>query len=199
MSPRWIARAVRPAVRCALGSVILAAGTARADTVVLRKGAPVEGAVVSVDAEHVVVDTASGRVRLPRSNVASIEFEAPGLPLKVELRNVRSDDAVDVFVNGEAVLQEARESGSWIDLTPKLKDGNNALRLRIRNDRGTWAYRLALRINGEIVPLACGTPFRPDDPCRCCGKEGRELGVLDDLPTVWLFVDRGLGKAEVLP
>ncbi len=155
--------------------------------------------MVAVDAEHVVVDAAGGRVRLPRSNVASIEFAARDLPLKVELRNLRSDDAVDVFVNGEVVLQEAREGGSWVDLTPRLKDGNNALRLRIRNDRGTWAYRLALRINGEIVPIACGTPFRPDDPCRCCGKEGRELGVLDDLPTVWLFVDRGLGKAEVLP
>jgi hypothetical protein len=190
----------RSAAGCVLiGSLLVGAVRARADTVVMRRGSPVEGTVVSVDAERVVVETGSGRVLLSRSEVASIEFTPSNPPLRVELRNLRSDDAVEVLLNDEVVLEEAREGGGWVDLTPKLKDGNNALRLRIRNDRGTWAYRLALRINDRVVPVACGTPFRPADPCRCCGKNGHELGVLDDLPPVWIFVDRGLGKAEVLP
>ncbi len=179
--------------------VTAAFGLVLADTVVRRRGPDIEGTVISVDGDHVVIETPSGRMRLPRAEVAAVQFASPAPALKVEIRNVRSDDAVDVLLNDEVVVREAGEGGEWVDLTPKLKEGNNALRLRIRNDRGTWAYRLSLRLNGEVVPLACGTPLRTNDPCTCCGKEGRETGIVDDLPVLWIHVDRALGKAEVLP
>jgi hypothetical protein len=181
---------------------LTAAGTAWADLVVRRDNSRVEGEVVSVDATSVVVRSGTNQLRLNRSEVASIVFdakEAPPPPLKVELRNVQADDAVSVFLEGEPVLADASGQGEWIDLTPKLKNGNNALRLSIRNDRGGWAYRLSLRINGKLTSLACGIPHRNDAPCRCCGKTGNEIGTIDDLPPVWIHVDQGFGRAEVLP
>ncbi len=189
-----------PAVGIALLS-LSSIVTVRADVVTRRDGAQVEGDVVSVDASAVLVKTERGVVRLDRASVASIQFleSAAVRPIKVEIRNVKSDDSIDVLLNDEPVLVGGREGGDWIDLTPKLKDGNNALRLRIRNDRGTWAYRLNLRLNGKVTVLSCGTPLRPDDPCRCCGKTGREVGIIDDLPVIWVNVDRALGRAEVLP
>lgn len=173
-----------------------------ADVVVRRNGSQVEGQVLSVDATSVVVKTARGNLRLERAEIESIQFvksDAVAPPLRVEIRNVQSDDEVDVLFDGETVIRGAREGGDWIDLTPLLKDGNNELRLRIRNDRGTWAYRLSLRINGVVTPIECGTPNRSDDPCRCCGKTGVEKGIIDDLPIVWIHVDRALGRAEVEP
>ena len=173
-----------------------------ADTVSRRDGSTVEGEVLSLDGQKVVVRTSSGTVSLLREEVASIHFvesEALRPPLKVEIRNIRSDDSVDVLLGDEVVLREGREGGSWIDLTSKLKDGNNPLRLRIHNDRGTWAYRLSLRVNGTVSTLSCGKPLDRNYPCRCCGKTGLESGIIEDLPTIWLFVDRESGTAEILP
>lgn len=161
-----------------------------------------EGEVVSLDAEELVIRTADGLQRLPRSDVRSIEFltgEPIPPPLKVEVRNVRSDDSIDLLLDDEVVIQDAREGGRWIDLTPKLKNGNNPLRLRIRNDRGTWAYRWHLRINGRVTSMSCGVPYDRNNPCTCCGKTGLEKGVIDDLPIVWIFVDRESGRADVVP
>lgn len=172
-----------------------------ADTIARRDGSTVEGEVLSVDGQKIVMRTSSGTVSLPRREVVSIHFsesEALLPPLKVEIRNIRSDDSVDVLVNDEIVLREGREGGSWIDLTSRLKEGNNALRLRIHNDRGTWAYRLGLRVNGVVSTLSCGKPLDRSHPCRCCGKTGTESGIIEDLPIVWLFVDRQAGSAEIL-
>ena len=174
----------------------------RADVVEKRSGGSLEGDLVSVDTSYVLIRVAGEIVRLPRSQVSAIRLGGDQTvvpPLKVEIRNVRSDDSIDVLLDDEIVLRDAREGGDWIDLTPKLKSGNNPIRLRIRNDRGTWAYRLSLRINGAVTPLACGTPQKREDPCRCCGKTGLEQGIVDDLPVVWLNVDRALGRAEVMP
>lgn len=175
-------------------------GTApAADTVVRRDGSRVEGDVLSVDAHDVIVQTSEGRVSVPRQKVDSILFaEPPAPPLKVEIRNVRSDDTLDVFVEGNLVLRDAREKGEWTDITPLLKDGNNNVRLRIHNARGIWAYHLNFRINGVVSEIACGTPLDLNGPCTCCGKTGRELGEIDDLPLIWLHVDRPLGTAEIL-
>ncbi len=175
---------------------------ARADRVTGERGDVVEGHVLSVDEESVVVETTEGRIRLRRSAVQAIEFgewsqEAP--PLRVEIRNVRSDDAVDVYLHDELVIERAREGGEWVDLTDRLKNGNNPIRLRIHNARAGWAYHLNVRINGVPSTLRCGTPLRPDQACRCCGKTGRELGEIDDLPVIWLYVDRELGFAEIVP
>ena len=191
---------MKPLLLCAL--VALAASPSAADVVVRRDGGRIEGTVLSVDGEAVVVKTDRGTSRVPREEVASIAFDAsaaPAPPLRVEIRNVSSDDALDVLLGDEVVIRDASEGGAWVDLTPRLKDGNNALGLRIRNERGAWAYRLHVRINGAITPIACGTARRREDPCRCCGKKGTEIGVIDDLPQVWIHVDRALGRAEVLP
>jgi hypothetical protein len=172
--------------------------TAAADTVVTRDGARLTGRVVSVDAASVVFESATGSRTIARDQVASISFGGPK-PLSVAIKNVRSDDAVDVLLEGEEVLHGAREGGEWIDLTPRLKSGNNALRLRIHNDRGVWAYRLLLRLNDQTVPIECGSPQVTGKGCGCCGKKGNEIGVIDDLPEIWLHVDTALGRAEVLP
>ena len=171
----------------------------RADTVIGTDGFQREGQVLSVDAERVLMRVDERTVEIPRSDVASIHFDPPPPPLKVELRNVQSDDSVDVFLEDRIVLSEARDRGEWIDLTPSLKDGNNALRLRIHNDRAGWAYHINVRINGVITKLACGRPYDLNRPCRCCGKEGNEIGVLDDLPSIWIYVDRAQGRADILP
>lgn len=181
-------------------ALVLAAAVApaAADTVVRRDGSRVDGRLVSVDPSTVTVDTPTGVVRMKRDDVASITFEAAAPPLRIEIRNVRSDDAVDVFVDDEPVIVDAREGGEWTDITAKLKEGNTPLRLRIRNDRGGWAYRLSLRINGHVTPIACGTPLDRERPCSCCGRAGTETGTFD-LPPLWIHVDRALGRAELLP
>lgn len=191
-----------PIMRRVVGLVAFAlcGGLGWADRVTERDGRVTEGHVISVDESSVIVDTGSSKLRLDRGGVVSIEFgpaaESPP-PLKIEIRNVRSDDAVDVWVDDELVIDRAREGGEWIDLTDKLKDGNNAIRLRIHNARSGWAYHLGVRINGSHTRLQCGTPLRADRSCDCCGFTGRELGEID-LPVIWIHVDRALGFAEVL-
>jgi len=169
------------------------------DVVTLHSGRTVEGRVLTVDDRWVVVETDSERVRIERERVASITFadEAPP-PLKVEVRNVLADDSIDVLFNDEVVIRDARTGGSWIDLTSMLKDGNNSLRFRIRNARGTWGYVVHVRINGTVTRLQCGDPPRADSPCDCCGKTGTETGIIDDLPPMWIFADRAAGDAEVI-
>lgn len=156
--------------------------------------------MLSVDERNVIVETSQGSVRVPRSEVESILFGPPeGQPplLKVEIRNVQSDDAVDVFLDGERIIDHVQEGGAWIDVTDRLNTGNHALRLRIHNQRSIWAYRLAIRINGVVTRLECGMPRQK--PCACCGKTGSETGVIEDLPLTWIYVDREIGTAEVLP
>lgn len=177
---------------------VLLVTASRADEVVRRDGVKIRGTVVSVDADSVTVRTSSGPRTLARADVASILFGAIH-PLRVEIRNVSSDDALDVLLDGEPLIADARVGGEWIDITGKLKDGNNALALRIHNDRGPWAYRFDIRINGRVFPVGCGTPRASGPGCRCCGKSGNEIGVIDDLPPVWINVDRAQGRAEILP
>jgi hypothetical protein len=181
-----------------LAIALAAAIPAAADTVIRRDGSRLDGRVVSLDDAAVTVETGTGTVRVKRSDVASIAFQDVAPPLRVEIRNVRSDDAVDVFVDDDPVIVGAREGGEWTDITARLKEGNNPIRLRIRNDRGTWAYRLSVRINGKVTELACGTALDRSRPCTCCGMTGIETGSFD-LPPTWINVDRGLGRAEVLP
>lgn len=171
---------------------------ARADTVERRDGSRVDGTVASVDDTSVMVRTSSGTMRIPRADVATIAFDSVK-PIKVEIRNVKSDDAVDALVNGDEVIRDARDGGEWTDITARLKDGNNAVRLRIHNDRGDWAYHLNLRLNGQVVPLACGTPQSKGRGCKEGGRTGHEIGVIEDLPVVWIHVDRALGRVEILP
>lgn len=188
--------------RVAAGIAVVACAStavAVADVVVRRDGSTMEGNVISVDADAVILDASGERRHIPRVDVAEIRFARSAPPIRVEIRNIDSDDALDVLLEGEPVLREGRRGGEWIDLTPRLKDGNNGLRFRIHNARGSWAYRVALRLNGETTILSCGTPHRGDDPCDEFGHTGFESGVIEDLPTVWIHVDRAMGRVEVLP
>ncbi len=187
-----------PHVLLPLAIAALFAPAVLADRVIRHDGSHIEGHVVSVDAESVVVETDRGRTRIDRASVASIEFEPAEPPLKVELRVIQVDEAIDILVHDELILERARTSGGWIDISERLKTGNNPIRLRIHNTRQGWAYRLSLRVNGQARPLECGTPYRISDACRCCGKRGNERGVIDDLPVIWLWVDRDLGTAELI-
>jgi len=186
-----IPRAVGAAVAAAL-----AVAPTLADTVVRRDGVRLEGRVVAVDADWVVLDDGGGTRRVDRGEVVSILFASRDSPppVRVEVRIVRADDAVDVILDGDTVLREARASTSWTDLTGRLKEGNQSLRLRIRNDRGPWSYRVHVRINGEIHALECGDAKRP---CDCCDATGYEIGWIEDVPPVWIHVDRGLGRVEI--
>jgi hypothetical protein len=172
-----------------------------ADRVVRRNGPDIVGDVLSVDAETVRVQTTGGTVSVRRAEVGSIVFDeadAPAPPLKIELRNVRSDDFLDVLLDDQLLITRAREGGRWLDVTDKLKDGNNALRLRIHNERRVWGYHFVVRINGEVTTLQCGSPATGRG-CRCCGMTGHETGTIEDLPIVWIHVDHALGRAEVVP
>jgi hypothetical protein len=182
----------------AAGTMAAAVSGTSADTIVRRDGTRFEGTVATVDAAFVVLQTPSGTLRIARGEVLSIAFETV-LPMKVEIRNVKSDDALDVLVDGDLVIRDARDGGEWVDITSRLKDGNTPIRLRIHNDRGAWAYRIHVRLNGQVVPLACGTPQATGQGCTCCGKTGTEHGTIDDLPEIWIHVDRAQGRAEILP
>ena len=187
-------------VWAAIGScaALVAPTVASADTVIRRDGSQIEGSVVSLDASAVILTTSSGTMRVPRADVATISF-TDVKPMKVEIRNVKSDDAVDVLVDGDEVIRDARDGGEWIDITSRLKDGNTPLRLRVHNDRGGWAYHLNVRLNGQVVPIECGTPMSAGRGCKEFGKTGTEVGIIDDIPPIWIHVDRTSGRAEILP
>ena len=170
------------------------------DVVEKRDGRKLRGELLSIDDGWVVLQVGTAKVRLQRSEVAMIRFGKENAPpvLKVELRNIRSSDSIDVLLEDEIVIRDARVGGSWVDLTSKLKGGNNRLRFRIRNEHAGWGYHLQMRINGEVQVIACGTPPGFHDPCSCCGKEGYEMGLIDDLPMMWIFVDQDAGSAELV-
>jgi hypothetical protein len=177
-----------------------AGGIAVADTVVKLGGQELEGELLSVNESWVVIRVGGNNIRLSRAAVAAIRFghEPSDPPLKVELRNVKSSDAIDVLLEEQVVIRDGRSGGVWVDLTPELKSGNNRLRFRIRNEHAGWGYHLQLRINGDVETIGCGEPPAFKDPCRCCGKLGNEKGIIDDLPPVWIYVDKEAGTAELI-
>ena len=178
----------------------MTATTVLADVVTMIGGRTYDGRVISVDDSSVVVLADGRRLKLDRAEVARIDFteQAPPPPLKVEIRNIMADDSITVLLEDEVVIEDSRTGGSWVDLTQKLKNGNNALRFLIRNDRGAWSYRLSIRINGKAHSISCGQPPRYDGACKEFGHSGYEEGEIDDLPVVWIFVDRELGEAEII-
>ena len=146
-------------------------------------------------------DTSGRRVRIDRAQVQIIRLTPTAADdpyLKVELRPVSANDSMDVSLNGEFLWEDVRGSKAWLDITDQIKTGNNELRLRIHNDRASWSYHLSLRVNGVVTSLRCGEPLR-SIPCRCCGMNGDETGVLNDLPSFWLHADRAQGTVELLP
>jgi len=171
------------------------------DRIERRDGSTVEGRLLRVDDETVVLRGLTGKtIRLERAQVATIRLAATPAaapPWRVELRAVGANDSADVFLNGETLLREVRTQGEWLDITDRIKTGNNELRLRIRNERASWAYDLTLRVNGVATPIRCGSPTRAK-PCTCCGLTGEEVGVLD-LPPIWIWADRAAGVVELVP
>ena len=180
--------------------VLLLTVAASADVVVRRDGRELTGDLLSVDDAWVVLRSEGNNIRIARPDVAAIRFggEDSRPAMKVEIRNVRSSDAIDVLLEDEVVIRDARVGGLWVDLTPRLKSGNNKLRFRIRNDHAGWGYQLHVRINGAVETIGCGQPPAFRDPCQCCGKLGNEKGVIDDLPPVWIYVDSAEGTAQLI-
>ncbi len=170
---------------------------AEGDRVVRRDGTVVTGKVIRFDGEEVLVDSDGRRITMPRSEVASIEFAKPDAPpLDVKIRSAHADDSVEIYLEDALILRGGRSVGGWVDLGPKLKDGNNGLRLRIHNKRGVWGYDLTIRINGKLQTIRCGNPSNSQEGCSCCGYSGREVGAID-LDPIWIYVDRELGVVEV--
>ncbi|ANM29199.1 hypothetical protein ABI59_05725 [Acidobacteria bacterium Mor1] len=170
---------------------------AGSDRVVRRDGTVVTGKVVRFDGEEVVVDTDRRRITLPRAEVASIEFAKPDAPpLDIKIRSAHADDSAEIYLEDELLIRGGRSVGGWVDLGPKLKDGNNSLRLRIQNKRGVWGYDLSVKINGKLQTIRCGSPGDSREGCTCCGYHGKELGTID-LEPIWIYVDRELGLVEV--
>ena len=197
MNQRNLLRAVPLILALLLPGV---AGVVSADTVLKQDGRELEGDLLSVNDAWVVLRIDGNNVRVPRAEVAAIRFERKESrpALKVEIRNVRSSDSIDVLLEDEVVIRDAGVGGLWVDLTPRLKSGNNRLGFRIRNEHAGWGYHLQLRINGDLESIGCGTPPGYRDPCRCCGKLGNEKGVIDDLPPMWIYVDTEKGAAELI-
>ena len=170
---------------------------ATADEVVLRDGKRMEGKVLSLDEEILELRLPGGeRERVSRERVERIiltpERETPSI--RVEVKNIGSDDALDLWVNDERVIEGSRVSREWVDVTELLRDGSNELRAVVVNERGSWAYRWGVRVQGKATTFECGVPVRAG--CTEHGHEGNETGAIE-LPSVWLFVDRDEGRVDI--
>jgi len=97
---------MRRCVLAILCAFVVLAAAARADTVYLRNGRVLEGSVVSEDDKVVVVELASGVIRLPAGDVLRIERTPPGEALVTELRAMSRAGR-----GAEALERLKRESG----------------------------------------------------------------------------------------
>jgi tetratricopeptide (TPR) repeat protein len=88
-----------------LSTIAIYAAPALADTVYLRNGRVIEGTVISADDEVVVVEFASGVVRLKRGEVLRVERAPPAEKLATDLRAMSRAGRV-----GEALTRLDRES-----------------------------------------------------------------------------------------
>jgi hypothetical protein len=176
---------------------LLAGIAVSADEVVLRSGESLQGEVLSLDEETLLIRLVDGeREFVSRERVDRIILAPPAEvpPISVEVKNLGSDDALDLWVNDEKVLEGSRVSREWIDVTERLRDGSNEFRVVVLNERETWAYRWALRLQGKATTFECGIPARAG--CTEEGREGDERGEIE-LPSVWVFVDRDEGRVEI--
>jgi len=100
-------------------SVVLVAA-ARADTVYLRNGRVLEGSVISEDGKVVVVELASGVVRLPAGDVLRIERTPPGETLVTELRAMsragRGAEALERLKRESRALPRDRARGIRVEI-----------------------------------------------------------------------------------
>lgn len=168
-----------------------------ADEVVLRDGETMQGEVISLDDETLLIRLAGGERRfVGRERVDRIILSPPAEvpPIRVEVKNLGSDDALDLWLNDEKVLEGSRVSREWIDLTDRLREGSNEIRVVVFNERESWAYRWALRLQGRATTFECGIPARAG--CTEEGHTGTEKGEIE-LPSVWVFVDRDEGRVEI--
>jgi hypothetical protein len=191
-------RSLRYQVALFLGLGLLGATGAPADEVILRDGERLTGDVLSLDREELLLRLAGGDKRhVPRDRVARIEFSAPEEvpPIRVELRNMGSDDALDLWLNGEPIFENSPSTHEWLDVTDRLRDGSNEVRFAVRNARGIWAYRWGVRIRGKTTILECGRP--PRLGCSEEGFTGNEKGTIGPLPSVWIYVDRREGLVDL--
>jgi hypothetical protein len=176
---------------------VLAVLGAAADEVLLRDGERLEGEVVSLDDETLLIRLTGGERRfVGRERVDRIILTPPEdvPPIRVEVKNLGTDDALDLWVNDEKVLEGSKISREWIDVTGMLRDGSNEFRAEVLNERQSWAYRWALRLQGKATTFECGIPSRAG--CTEDGREGNETGRIE-LPSVWVFVDRDEGRVEI--
>jgi hypothetical protein len=177
--------------------LLLAPLPAAADEVVLRDGERLEGEVLSLDAETLRIRLPGGeRRQVGRERVERILLneaaEAP--PIRVEVKNLGSDDSLGLWVNDEEVLAGSRISREWTDVTDLLRDGSNEVRATVRNERGSWSYRWAIRVQGKATTFECGIPNRAG--CTEEGHSGSETGEIE-LRSVWVYVDRDEGRVEI--
>jgi hypothetical protein len=171
--------------------------SAAADEVVLRDGERLEGEVLSLDDEKLVIRLPGGERRhVGRERVERILLKpaAEVPPIRVEVKNLGSDDALDVWLNDDQVIAASRISRDWIDLTDLLRDGSNEIRATVHNKRGSWSYRWALRVQGKATTFECGIPNRAG--CTEEGQSGDETGEIE-LRSIWVYLDRDEGRVEI--
>ncbi len=186
-----------------LSLLLILGAFSHADVVTLHDGTRIEGVVLSFQNDILRIRTIEGEIReLGKKLIERIEFEGveekfPVKKLKVELKNIATDDYLDIFVNSQKVIKRERESGEWKDVTSLLKDGANDVRVHVHNDRDFWSYKWAVRINGRVFIQQCGEPNRPLGHCQRFGLTGKELGVIENIPALWLYVDFRQGTCEI--
>ncbi len=190
----------RSLLLAAIPLLLLALATlaaASTDRVFLRDGSELEGTVVSLDRELLVLDLPrEGRRKIPRREVAKIEFgeeEAP--PLDARVRVLAADDELHLYLDGRELAAPAELEAEWFDLAPHLADGANELTAEVVNVSGPWAYRWVLRVGGRKYTFACGLAGKTG--CRRGeGATGREKGTFF-AGRAWLYVHRSDGSIDV--
>ncbi len=187
-----------------LSLLLMTGAFSLADVITLNDGTRIEGVVLSFQNDTLKMRTIKGEVlEFEKGLIEKIEFEGgekkiSGKKLKVELRNIVTDDYLDIFVNSQKVITRARKSGDWKDVTSLLKEGANDVRVHVHNDRDFWSYKWAVKINGRVFIQQCGEPNRPLGHCQRFGLTGKEIGVIESIPPLWLYVDFRQGKCEIV-
>jgi hypothetical protein len=173
-----------------------AASAVELDLVILRDGSEIECRVVELDRDRLKIEMPDDRVRhISRDELRAIEFGDPAPPeLRAKAQVLEADDEVRLYLDGVELASPSELEAGWFDLGPHLAEGANQLTAEVTNNRGVWAYRWIVEVEGERYSFSCGIPNKSG--CREQGGTGKERGTFP-AGSLWLYVDRATGSIDV--